>query len=81
MSLMGTAKRLSAQRAYEIRLVSELTAPGGELAAAVRSAETIAPYPTAAVQAAVRAVRGGAGGGPGPRPRTAPRPGPGCARG
>lgn len=58
MSLMGTAKRLSAQRAYEIRLVSELTDPGGELAAAVRSAETIAPYPTAAVQGAVRAVRG-----------------------
>ncbi|MEV6649189.1 enoyl-CoA hydratase/isomerase family protein [Streptomyces sp. NPDC051219] len=56
MSLMGTAERLSAQRAYEIGLVSELTAPGEELAAAVRSAETVASYPAAAVQGTVRAV-------------------------
>ncbi|MCP3822594.1 enoyl-CoA hydratase/isomerase family protein [Streptomyces sp. A3M-1-3] len=56
MSLMGTAERLSAQRAYEIGLVSELTDPGEALAAAVRSAETIASYPTAAVQGTVRAV-------------------------
>ncbi|WP_455351159.1 enoyl-CoA hydratase/isomerase family protein [Streptomyces sp. SYSU K217416] len=56
MSLMGTAERLSAQRAYEIGLVSELTGPGEELAAAVRCAETIASYPPGAVQGTVRAV-------------------------
>ncbi|MEN8649227.1 enoyl-CoA hydratase/isomerase family protein [Streptomyces sp. 21So2-11] len=56
MSLLGTAERLSARRAYEIGLVSELTPPGEELAAAVRSAEVIASYPTGAVQGTVRAV-------------------------
>ncbi|MGH4029683.1 enoyl-CoA hydratase/isomerase family protein [Actinomycetota bacterium Odt1-20B] len=56
MSLMGTAERLGARRAYEIGLVSELTEAGGALAAAVRCAETIASYPTEAVQGTVRAV-------------------------
>ncbi|WP_434591003.1 enoyl-CoA hydratase/isomerase family protein [Streptomyces sp. A5-4] len=56
MSLMGTAERLSARRAHEIGLVSELTPPGEEVAAAVRSAEVIASYPTGAVQGTVRAV-------------------------
>ncbi|HET6857120.1 MAG TPA: enoyl-CoA hydratase/isomerase family protein [Streptomyces sp.] len=56
MSLMGTAERVSARRAYEIGLVSELTPPGAEVAAAVRAAEVIASYPTAAVQGTVRAV-------------------------
>lgn len=56
MSLMGTAERLSARRAYEIGLVSELTEPGEELAAAVRCAETLAGYPAEAVQGTVRAV-------------------------
>ncbi|MEV7419452.1 enoyl-CoA hydratase/isomerase family protein [Streptomyces sp. NPDC089919] len=56
MALMGTAERVSARRAYEIGLVSELTAPGGELDAAVRCAETLAGYPAAAVQGTVRAL-------------------------
>ncbi|MFB7996635.1 enoyl-CoA hydratase/isomerase family protein [Streptomyces sp. NPDC056002] len=56
MALMGTAERISARRAYETGLVSELTAPGGASAAAVRCAETIASYPTEAVQGTVRAV-------------------------
>ncbi|MGW6151941.1 enoyl-CoA hydratase/isomerase family protein [Streptomyces sp. NPDC055144] len=56
MALMGTAERISARRAYETGLVSELTGPGGALAAAVRCAETIASYPTEAVQGTVRAV-------------------------
>ncbi|MFK4065953.1 enoyl-CoA hydratase/isomerase family protein [Streptomyces sp. NPDC029674] len=56
MALMGTAERISARRAYETGLVSELTSPGGALAAAVRAAETIASYPTEAVQGTVRAI-------------------------
>lgn len=56
MALMGTAERLSAQRAYETGLVSELAAPGEALDAAVSCARTIASYPTAAVQGTVRAV-------------------------
>ncbi|MFJ3990287.1 enoyl-CoA hydratase/isomerase family protein [Streptomyces sp. NPDC090032] len=56
MALMGTAERISARRAYETGLVSELTAPGDALAASVACAETIASYPTEAVQGTVRAV-------------------------
>jgi enoyl-CoA hydratase/carnithine racemase len=56
MALMGTAERLSAQRAYETGLVSELTSPGGSLAAALDYARTIASYPTEGVQGTVRAV-------------------------
>ncbi|WP_406105875.1 enoyl-CoA hydratase/isomerase family protein [Streptomyces sp. NBC_01003] len=56
MALMGTAERISARRAHETGLVSELTEPGGALAASVRCAETIASYPTEAVQGTVRAV-------------------------
>ncbi|MFH8289185.1 enoyl-CoA hydratase/isomerase family protein [Streptomyces sp. NPDC018059] len=56
MSLMGTAERIGARRAYETGLVSEVTPPGGALAAAVRAAETIASYPTEAVQGTVRAL-------------------------
>ncbi|NGO77597.1 enoyl-CoA hydratase/isomerase family protein [Streptomyces sp. YC504] len=56
MSLMGTAERVSARRAYEVGLVSELTEPGEVLAAAVSSAEVIASYPPAAVEGTVRAV-------------------------
>ncbi|MGV9883750.1 enoyl-CoA hydratase/isomerase family protein [Streptomyces sp. NPDC003006] len=56
MSLMGTAERISARRAYETGLVSELTPPGGSSAAAVRAAETIASYPTEAVQGTVRSL-------------------------
>ncbi|MFJ7902904.1 enoyl-CoA hydratase/isomerase family protein [Streptomyces sp. NPDC096198] len=56
MALMGTAERISAQRAYEIGLVSELTAPGGAVEAAVRCAEVIASYPPEGVQGTVRAL-------------------------
>ncbi|CAM5669823.1 Enoyl-CoA hydratase/isomerase family protein OS=Streptomyces alboniger OX=132473 GN=CP975_15110 PE=3 SV=1 [Streptomyces alboniger] len=56
MSLMGTAERISARRAYEVGLVSEITPPGGALPAAVRAAETIAAGPTEAVQGTVRAL-------------------------
>ncbi|MFE9557982.1 enoyl-CoA hydratase/isomerase family protein [Streptomyces sp. NPDC006692] len=56
LALMGTAERMSARRAYEVGLVSELAAPGGELASAVRCAQTIAGYPTEAVQGTVRSV-------------------------
>lgn len=56
MALMGTAERVSAARAYETGLVSELTEPGGAVAAAVRAAEVVASYPAAAVQGTVRAV-------------------------
>ncbi|MGW6272807.1 enoyl-CoA hydratase/isomerase family protein [Streptomyces sp. NPDC055060] len=56
MSLMGTAERISARRAYETGLVSEL-APAADLpAAAVRAAEVIAACPTEAVQGTVRAL-------------------------
>ncbi|MBT2364936.1 enoyl-CoA hydratase/isomerase family protein [Streptomyces sp. ISL-10] len=56
MALMGTAERLSARRAYETGLVSELTEPGGAVAAALRAAAVIASYPTDAVQGTVRAL-------------------------
>ncbi|WP_327132504.1 enoyl-CoA hydratase/isomerase family protein [Streptomyces sp. NBC_01343] len=56
MSLMGTAERLSARRAYEIGLVSELTEPGELLPAALRAAGTLAGCPTEAVQGTVRAL-------------------------
>ncbi|MGN9814634.1 enoyl-CoA hydratase/isomerase family protein [Streptomyces sp. SD11] len=56
MALMGTAERMSARRAYEVGLVSEVTARGESVGAAVRCAETIASYPPAAVQGTVRAL-------------------------
>ncbi|WP_328887649.1 enoyl-CoA hydratase/isomerase family protein [Streptomyces sp. NBC_00316] len=56
MSLMGTAERVTARRAYETGLVSEVTAAGGAVEAAVRAAGVIASYPTEAVQGTVRAV-------------------------
>ncbi len=56
MSLMGTAERLSARRAYEIGLVSELAEPGELLAAALRAAGTLAGFPTESVQGTVRAL-------------------------
>lgn len=55
MALMGTAERMSARRAYEVGLVSEVTEPGEAVAAAVRCAEVIAGYPPEAVQGTVRA--------------------------
>lgn len=56
MALMGTAERLSAQRAYEIGLVSELTDPAELLTAALRAAGTLAGFPPEAVQGTVRAL-------------------------
>lgn len=56
MSLMGTAERVTARRAYETGLVSEVTPAGGSVEAALRAAAVIASYPTAAVQGTVRAV-------------------------
>ncbi|GAA3803010.1 enoyl-CoA hydratase/isomerase family protein [Streptomyces coacervatus] len=56
MMLMGTAERISAQRAYDIGLVSELTEPGGALAAAEQCAAVIAGYPPEGVQGTVRAL-------------------------
>ncbi|MEU9149979.1 enoyl-CoA hydratase/isomerase family protein [Streptomyces sp. NPDC048417] len=54
--LMGNAERISARRAYEVGLVSEVTEPGQALAAAVRCATVIAGYPAEGVQGSVRAL-------------------------
>ncbi|MCX4575722.1 enoyl-CoA hydratase/isomerase family protein [Streptomyces sp. NBC_01571] len=56
MALLGTAERMSARRAYDIGLVSELTPPGAALGAAVRCAEVVASCPTEGVQGTVRAL-------------------------
>jgi enoyl-CoA hydratase/carnithine racemase len=56
MMLMGTAERISAQRAHDIGLVSELTEAGGALAAATAAAAVIAGYPAEATQGTVRAL-------------------------
>ena len=56
MQLTGAAERISAQRAYEIGLVSEVVPLADLPAAAARLAATIAASPPAAVQATLRAV-------------------------
>ncbi|MGX1757729.1 enoyl-CoA hydratase/isomerase family protein [Streptomyces lydicus] len=56
MALMGTAERLGAARAYEIGLVSELTAPGAAAEVALRRAAVLAAQPTEPVQGTVRAL-------------------------
>ncbi|MBC9730101.1 enoyl-CoA hydratase/isomerase family protein [Streptomyces sp. TRM68367] len=56
MMLMGTAERISARRAYDIGLVSELTGPGEAVAAAADRAAVLAGYPAKAVQGTVRAL-------------------------
>ncbi|CAM5559768.1 MULTISPECIES: enoyl-CoA hydratase/isomerase family protein [Streptomyces] len=56
MVLMGSAERLSARRAHEVGLVSELTEDGRALVAAVECATVIAGYPAEAVQGTVRAL-------------------------
>ncbi|MEV0119851.1 enoyl-CoA hydratase/isomerase family protein [Streptomyces sp. NPDC050844] len=56
MSLMGSAERVSARRAYETGLVSELTTPEELLPTATKAAEVIASHPTEAVQGTVRAL-------------------------
>ncbi|MFG2799403.1 enoyl-CoA hydratase/isomerase family protein [Streptomyces pseudovenezuelae] len=55
-ALMGTAERLSAERAHAIGLVTELTGPGEALAAATAAAAVIAGYPPEGVQGTVRAL-------------------------
>ncbi|WP_280844343.1 MULTISPECIES: enoyl-CoA hydratase/isomerase family protein [unclassified Streptomyces] len=55
-ALMGTAERLSAERAHAIGLVTELAGPGGALAAATAAASVIAGYPAQGVQGTVRAL-------------------------
>src|SRR5213076_1476316 len=56
MQLTGAAERVSAQRAYDVGLVSEVV-PAAELrGAAQRLAATIAASPTLAVQATLKAV-------------------------
>ncbi|WP_416982684.1 enoyl-CoA hydratase/isomerase family protein [Streptomyces sp. T028] len=56
MMLMGTAERISARRAHDIGLVSELTDSGEALGAAIACAAVIAGYPAAGVQGTVRAL-------------------------
>ncbi|MBX9395012.1 enoyl-CoA hydratase/isomerase family protein [Streptomyces sp. TRM72054] len=58
-ALMGTAERMSARRAYEVGLVSELVPRGGALAAATTCATVLAGYPPEAVQGTVRALWAG----------------------
>ncbi|MEU0949351.1 enoyl-CoA hydratase/isomerase family protein [Streptomyces canus] len=55
-ALMGTAERLSAERAHAIGLVTELTEPGGALTAATAAAGIIAGHPPEGVQGTVRAL-------------------------
>lgn len=56
LSLLGNHERMSARRAYEIGLVSEVV-PGDELAGAARwAAAAIASAPPVAVQATLRAL-------------------------
>lgn len=56
MTLLGNHERMSARRAYEIGLVSQVV-PGAELAeAAMWAARRIASQPAGAVQATVRAM-------------------------
>jgi enoyl-CoA hydratase/carnithine racemase len=56
LSLLGNYERLSARRAFEVGLVSEVV-PGPELAAAATwAAEAIASQPQLAIQGTVRAI-------------------------
>jgi enoyl-CoA hydratase/carnithine racemase len=56
MSLMGSAERMSAKRAYEVGLVSEVV-PADQLhEAARRAAEVIAAQSPLAIQATIRAL-------------------------
>ncbi|WP_432137402.1 MULTISPECIES: enoyl-CoA hydratase/isomerase family protein [unclassified Streptomyces] len=56
MMLMGTAERVSARRAHQVGLVSEVTEAGAARAAAVARASVLAGYPAEAVQGTVRAL-------------------------
>jgi enoyl-CoA hydratase/carnithine racemase len=54
MTLMGTAERITAQKALDIGLVSEVVAADDLRSHVLELAAIIASYPTAAVQASVR---------------------------
>ena len=56
LSLLGNHERLSARRAYEIGLVSEVVAAGGLHDAAAWAAGVIASQPPLAVQGTVRSI-------------------------
>jgi enoyl-CoA hydratase/carnithine racemase len=56
MQLTGAAERISAQRAYQVGLVSEVVPPDELRATAARLAATIAASPSLAVQATLKAV-------------------------
>jgi enoyl-CoA hydratase/carnithine racemase len=56
LTLMGNHERVSARRAYEIGLVSEVVAPSELREATMRVAKAIASQPAHAVQATVRAM-------------------------
>jgi enoyl-CoA hydratase/carnithine racemase len=56
MQLMGSYERMSAQRAHQIGLVSEVVPAGELLEAAGRVAEVIATQPPLAVQGTLRAI-------------------------
>jgi len=58
MQLLGNHERMSAERAHQIGLVSEVVPPGDLLVAARAVASAIASQPPLAVQATVRAVWG-----------------------
>jgi enoyl-CoA hydratase/carnithine racemase len=60
LTLMGNHERMSAQRAYEIGLVSEVVTPEELRDAGYRAARAIASQPAHAVQATVRALWEGA---------------------
>ena len=59
MSLLGGAERLSAQRALQIGLVTELTEPEALLDAALACAEVIADAPPLVVEGTLRAIWAG----------------------
>ncbi len=56
ISLMGNYERLSAQRAYEIGMVSEVAPPAELMDRATWVAEAIASQPALAIEGTVRAV-------------------------
>ena len=64
LTLMGNHERMSARRAHEIGLVSEVVASADLEDAALRAAKAIASQPAHAVQATVRALWAGATGTP-----------------
>jgi enoyl-CoA hydratase/carnithine racemase len=64
LTLLGNHERMSARRALEVGLVSEVVPPGELREAALRVARAIASQPAHAVQATVRALWEGAVRGP-----------------